>query len=88
MIANTDIFIDVCLQVKIVDNAQNDIRVVGTIALIVMQAIIIIGTEWESKVYTRQIMFIKAVLIIMRCGVRDDGTIKRFTFVRVFKCFV
>ncbi|CAL8122010.1 unnamed protein product [Orchesella dallaii] len=37
------------LQVKIVDNAQNDIRVVGTIALIVMQAIIIIGTEWESK---------------------------------------
>jgi hypothetical protein len=37
-------------QVKIIDNAQNDIRVVGTIALIVMQCIIIIGTEWESKV--------------------------------------
>lgn len=35
---------------RIIDNAQNDIRVVGTIALIVMQAIIIIGTEWESKV--------------------------------------
>jgi len=33
-----------------VDNAQNDIRIVGTIALIVMQSIIIIGTEWESKV--------------------------------------
>ncbi|CAG7821012.1 unnamed protein product, partial [Allacma fusca] len=38
------------LQVKIIDNGQNDIRIVGTIALIVMQAIIIIGTEWESKV--------------------------------------
>lgn len=37
------------LQVKIIDNAENDIRVVGTIALIVMQSIIIIGTEWESK---------------------------------------
>lgn len=45
-----DSSIDVCSQVKIIDNAQNDIRVVGTIALIVMQCIIIIGTEWESKV--------------------------------------
>jgi hypothetical protein len=42
----------ICLeQVKIVDNGVNDIRIVGTIALIVMQCIIIIGTEWESKVW-------------------------------------
>jgi hypothetical protein len=34
-----------------VDNGVNDIRIVGTIALIVMQCIIIIGTEWESKVW-------------------------------------
>ena len=46
----TPVHFDLLLQVRIVDNAQNDIRVVGTIALIVMQSIIIIGTEWESKV--------------------------------------
>lgn len=35
---------------KIIDNSVHDIRIVGTIALIVMILICAVGMEWESKV--------------------------------------
>lgn len=38
------------LDVKIIDNSTNDIRIVGTIAVTILLAICIIGMEWESKV--------------------------------------
>jgi len=39
------------LDVKIIDNSTNDIRIVGTIAVAILLAICIIGMEWESKVF-------------------------------------
>lgn len=35
---------------KIIDNSVNDVRIVGTIALVVMILICAVGMEWESKV--------------------------------------
>ncbi|CAB3385407.1 Hypothetical predicted protein [Cloeon dipterum] len=37
------------MDVKIIDNSTNDIRIVGTIAVTILLAICIIGMEWESK---------------------------------------
>lgn len=34
---------------KIIDNGQNDIRIVGAIALAVMIVICAVGMEWETK---------------------------------------
>ena len=34
--------------VKIVDNGQNDIRIIGSITLIVLAVIVSIGMEWEA----------------------------------------
>lgn len=36
--------------VKILDGAVNDVRIVGTVALFVMVIICAVGMEWESKV--------------------------------------
>ena len=36
--------------VRIVDNGLNDVRIIGTITVIVLTAIVIIGMEWEAKV--------------------------------------
>lgn len=36
--------------VKIVDNGQNDIRIIGSITLVVLAVIVSIGMEWEAKV--------------------------------------
>ena len=36
--------------VKIFDNGVNDVRLIGTIAILVMILICAIGMEWESKV--------------------------------------
>jgi solute carrier family 12 sodium/potassium/chloride transporter 2 len=35
--------------VKIIDGAQNDNRIISCITICVLQAIIIIGMEWEAK---------------------------------------
>lgn len=34
---------------KIIDNSVNDVRIVGTIALLVMCVICAVGMDWESK---------------------------------------
>jgi len=39
------------LGVKIVDNGLNDIRIIGSVTLIVLGIIVMIGMEWEAKVY-------------------------------------
>lgn len=37
-------------QVKIIDGGVNDVRVVGTVTLVVLFAICVIGMEWEARV--------------------------------------
>lgn len=37
---------------KIIDNGVNDVRIVGTITIIVLTCIVAIGLEWETKVRT------------------------------------
>ena len=39
------------LGVKIIDNGPNDIRIIGSITLVVLGAIVGIGMEWEAKVW-------------------------------------
>ena len=39
------------LGVKIIDNGPNDIRIIGSITLVVLTLIVGIGMEWEAKVY-------------------------------------
>jgi len=39
------------LGVKIVDNGLNDIRIIGSVTLIVLAMIVMIGMEWEAKVF-------------------------------------
>ena len=39
--------------VKIVDNGQNDIRIIGSITLVVLAVIVSIGMEWEAKVKSK-----------------------------------
>lgn len=36
--------------VQIVDGGDNDVRIVGTIAIFIMIIICAVGMEWESKV--------------------------------------
>lgn len=50
--------------VKIIDSGTNDIRVVGSIAIVVMLAICIIGMEWEAKVGPFRE---KAILLLLQC---------------------
>jgi len=38
------------LGVKIVDNGLNDIRIIGSVTLVVLAMIVMIGMEWEAKV--------------------------------------
>ena len=38
--------------VKIIDNGPNDTRIVGSITLLIIAAIVTIGMEWEAKVYS------------------------------------
>ena len=35
---------------KIIDNGLNDIRIIGTITIICLTGIVVIGLEWETKV--------------------------------------
>ena len=42
---------------KIIDNAVNDVRIVGVVAILVMILICAIGMEWESKV-SKPIIFL------------------------------
>lgn len=42
------------LGVQIVDNGPNDIRIIGSITLVVLTVIVGIGMEWEAKVGTRK----------------------------------
>ena len=35
---------------KIIDNGVNDIRIIGTITIICLTGIVVIGLEWETKV--------------------------------------
>lgn len=37
---------------KIVDGGLNDVRIVGTITIFILAAIVVIGMEWEAKVHT------------------------------------
>lgn len=48
---------------KIVDGAENDIRIVGTIALAVMIVICAIGMEWETKAQNFLIAIIVAAIV-------------------------
>jgi len=36
--------------IKIIDNGPNDTRIIGSITLVVIAAIVSIGMEWEAKV--------------------------------------
>jgi solute carrier family 12 sodium/potassium/chloride transporter 2 len=36
--------------IEIVDGGLNDIRIIGSITLVVLGAIVAIGMEWEAKV--------------------------------------
>lgn len=40
----------------IIDNSVNDVRIVGTVALIVMCVICAIGMDWESKAQVKLIV--------------------------------
>lgn len=35
---------------KIIDNGVNDVRIIGTITIILLTGIVVIGLEWETKV--------------------------------------
>jgi len=35
---------------KIIDNGVNDVRIIGTITIICLTGIVVIGLEWETKV--------------------------------------
>jgi solute carrier family 12 sodium/potassium/chloride transporter 2 len=37
-------------EVQIIDGGLNDIRIIGSITLVVLGAIVAIGMEWEAKV--------------------------------------
>lgn len=37
---------------KIIDNGVNDVRIIGTITIILLTGIVVIGLEWETKVTT------------------------------------
>lgn len=36
---------------KIIDNGVNDVRIIGTITIICLTGIVVIGLEWETKVF-------------------------------------
>lgn len=39
------------MDVKIIDNGLNDVRIIGTITIFILAAIVVIGMEWEAKVF-------------------------------------
>ena len=54
---------------KIVDGDINDVRIVGTVSIIVMCVICAIGMEWESKV-----MYLQAVSVLLNpCHANVDN---------------
>lgn len=61
---------------KIIDGAENDTRIIGTIALIVMVLICAVGMDWESKAQNILIAIILAAifnfLIGTLIGPRDE----------------
>ncbi|XP_031836103.1 sodium potassium chloride cotransporter [Nomia melanderi] len=55
-------------KLKIIDNGVNDVRIVGTVALIVMILICAIGMEWESKAQNFLIAIIVAAIFDFLIG--------------------
>lgn len=53
---------------KIIDNAAHDVRIIGTIALLVMILICAIGMEWESKAQNFLIAIITAAIFDFLIG--------------------
>lgn len=45
---------------KIIDNGNNDVRIIGTVAIFIMIIICAIGMEWESKAQN----FLIAIIVI------------------------
>lgn len=57
---------------KIIDNGNNDVRIIGTVALIIMIVICAVGMEWESKAQVRfdlliYFMFVNYKLTLKLC---------------------
>lgn len=50
-------------ELKIVDGGSNDVRIVGSIAILLMTLVCALGMEWETKVQNFSI----AVIIIAMC---------------------
>lgn len=46
---------------KIIDNGVNDVRIIGTITIILLTGIVVIGLEWETKVKTIMITRVTVV---------------------------
>ncbi|XP_047532293.1 bumetanide-sensitive sodium-(potassium)-chloride cotransporter [Vanessa atalanta] len=65
--------------VKIIDNSVNDVRIVGTVALIVMCIICAVGMDWESKAQNFLIAIIVGAMVDFVVGTlmgpRDLGEI-------------
>lgn len=36
---------------SIVDNGVNDVRIIGCITIVIITVIVVVGMEWEAKVY-------------------------------------
>ncbi|KAJ1522323.1 hypothetical protein ONE63_002619 [Megalurothrips usitatus] len=53
---------------KIIDGGNNDIRIVGTVAILVMIVICAVGMEWESKAQNFLIVIIVAAIGIFVAG--------------------
>lgn len=56
------------LGVQIVDGDLNDIRIVGSVTLVVLAMIVGIGMEWEAKVSA----YVQFFLVICGCGIVFD----------------
>ncbi|XP_013170026.1 PREDICTED: bumetanide-sensitive sodium-(potassium)-chloride cotransporter [Papilio xuthus] len=54
--------------VKIIDNGPNDVRIVGTIALILMCIICAVGMDWESKAQNFLIAIIVVAMVDFMVG--------------------
>ena len=64
--------------VKIIDNAANDTRIIGSVTLIVIAAIVSIGMEWEAKVLSKLLNFLNMICHILLIILGSTGAYGHF----------